>query len=54
MCLIRANFTIGVKRVWGDVMEMLAKPLLHEAAYTISLCTWVRDECDLDVGTFNW
>jgi hypothetical protein len=35
-------------------MEVLDNPLLHEPPYTISLCTWFRDESDLDVGTFNW
>ena len=40
----------GAGRGWGIVMTVLDKTLLHGAVCTISLCTWVREECDLDVG----
>jgi hypothetical protein len=56
VCLIRANFAVGVKYVGvgrgraTDVMVLPGKSLLHGAAFTISLCTWVRAECDRDVG----
>jgi len=55
MCLIRATFAVGVKYVGpgaerGEVMAVPDKTLLHGGACTISLCTWVREECDLDVG----
>jgi len=49
MCLIRATFALGVKYVgqgWaGDVMAVPYRAPLHGAAFTICLCTWVREEC---------